>query len=191
MKFSILAVAGALALAGCAQGGLTPLDTATMPLNPSGGPKLNQNEAIALASWALKDPANTAGHPGWAARALAAEDWLAGQTQLYGNFGSYSPGGELSWAQFRQQARAAIGVAPGAPSQQVVDRLLATADALDAGHADAAKAQLAAPIFSLGPDGTLRALGNLPPLPGRDWAFAELDRNEDRSLGGHQPGIFH
>jgi hypothetical protein len=183
MRPGILAVAGALALAGCAKGWLTPSDTATMPPNLYGGPELSQDQAIALASWALKDPTNAADKPAIAARALAAEDWLAGQTMLYGNFGSYAPVGELSWAQLRQQARAAIGVAADAPSQAMVNRLLAAADALEAGHSDAAKAQLADPIFSLRPDATLQALSNLPKLPGRDWAFAELSRHEDRSYG--------
>jgi hypothetical protein len=179
-----LAVVAALALGGCAQGSFAPIDTATMPLNRDGGPELNQDQAIALAGWALKDPANTAGNPERAARAIAAEDWLAGQTTLSGNFGSYSPGTEPSWAELRRQARAAIGVAPNARSQDVVDRLLAVADALAAGQGDAAKAQLAAPVFSLGADATLRALSNLPPLPGRDWAFAELGRNASRGGGG-------
>jgi hypothetical protein len=184
MKLRITAATCALTLAACAQGGLTPTDTATMPLNASGGPELTQGEAIGLSSWALNDPASTAGNPERAARAIAAEDWLAGQTTLYGNFGSYAPIGEISWAQFRQQARAAIGVAPNAPSQEVVNRLLAAADRLAAGETDAAKAELAAPVFSLGPDATLRALTNLPRLPASEWAFVELSRNLDRSGGG-------
>jgi hypothetical protein len=189
MKFIIVAAA-MLGLAGCAQGDLSGANTASMPLNPSGGPELNQGQAISLAGWALANPANTAGKPGVAARALAAEDWLAGQTMLYGNFGSYAPGGELSWSTLRQQARAAIGVAPNAPSQEVVSRLLAASDALEAGNEAAAKAQLASPVFTLGPDRTLAALSSLPPLPGWGWAFAELNRNEDRSYGNGAPGIF-
>ncbi len=178
----------ALALAGCAA--FPPNNTATMPLTPEGAPQLSQNDAISLASWALKDPATTAGNPARAARALAAEDWLAGQTILYGNYGTYSPGGELSWQQFRQQARAAIGVAPSAPSQELVNRLLAVNSALKAGQPEAAKAQLASPIFTLGPDKTLAALTNLPRLPGRDWAFSELNRNVDRSSGSSS-GMFN
>jgi hypothetical protein len=190
MKFMIVAAAGMLALAGCAQSDLSGANTASMPLNPSGGPELNQDQAISLSAWALKSPENTAGKPGVAARALAAEDWLAGQTMLYGNFGSYAPGDELSWSTLRQQARAAIGVAPNAPSQELVNRLLAASDALDAGNEAAAKAQLSSPIFTLGPDRTLAALSNLPPLPGWGWAFAELNRNVDRSYGNGAQGVF-
>jgi hypothetical protein len=174
----------ALALGACAQGGFSSTDTATMPLNAAGGPELNQNEAIALAGWALDDPANTAGKPGLAARAIAAEDWLSGQTMLYGNYGSYAPGNELSWSQFRQQVRAAIGVPPGASSQEVVNRLLAASDAIAAGQTAAAKAQLAAPVFTLGPDATLQALANLPPFSAKQWPFAELNRYAWPSGGG-------
>ncbi len=184
MKALCLAVAGALTLAGCAQPGFGPTDAATMPRTAAGAPELTQDQAIGLAGWALGDPANTAGNPERAARALAAEDWLAGQTTLYGNFDGYAPGGEPSWARLREQARAAIGVAPNAPSQQVVDRLLAAADALAAGNTGAAKAQLASPVFTLGADGTLAALAHLPSLPAREWAFAELGRNVNRGGGG-------
>ena len=188
IKTFVLGGTFALALAGCAA--FPPEDTATMPLNPDGGPRLSQDAAISLSSWALSNPSVTAGNPARAARALAAEDWLAGQTMLYGNFGSYAPGGELSWQQLRQQARTAIGVAPNASSQEMVDRLFAVDADLKAGRVDEAKQQLAAPIFTLGPDKTLAALTNLPKLPGRDWAFTELNRNEDRS-SGNSNGMFN
>jgi hypothetical protein len=185
MKHRHVFAFAALLLAACSpQGGFAPDDTATMPLAATGGPALTQGDAIGLTGWAFIDPANTAGNPERGARAVAAEDWLAGQTMLYGNFGSYSPGGELSWAQFRQQVRAAVGVAPDARSQEVVDRLLATADALAKGDAVAAKAQLASPVFTLGPDATLQALGHLPRMPGAEWALAELRRNTNSGGGG-------
>ena len=111
-------------------------DTARVPQNQYGGPVMNQTDAIATASWALKDPATTRGNPELAARAIAAEDWLAGQWQLTNDFGMYAPVNQVLWVQFRQDVRTAIGVAPGTPSQVVVDRLLATADALRAGAPD-------------------------------------------------------
>jgi hypothetical protein len=181
MKYSVPTVLAALLLAGCTGMASLRTDTAIMPNNPEGGPAMNQTEAIALASWALKSPANTAGNPERAARAIAAEDWLAGQTQLTGEFGTYAPVNEVSWYELRREARSAIGVAPNAPSQVVVDQLLAAADALKAGH-DPAPA-LTSPVFSHGPTETLAALSNLPPLPGRDRAFYELDRNDNFSPG--------
>jgi hypothetical protein len=171
-----------LLLAACS-GGFASDDTARMPLKADGGPEMNQNEAIGLTGWAFTDPANTAGSAERGARAVAAEDWLAGQTMLYGNFGGYAPGGELSWTQFRQQVRQAIGVAPNATSQEVVGRLFAVADALAAGNAAAAKAQLSSPVFTLGPDATLQALAHLPSMPAATWALAELRRTVNNSGG--------
>ncbi len=178
-----IALLAAVLLAGCAGQTAWRTDTARMPLNAGGGPRLNESQAIALASWALRDPANTAGNPERAARAIAAEDWLAGQDMLTGQFGGYAPVDQAAWNAFRREVRAAIGVAPDAPSQLLIDRLFAAADALKAGQAEAAVAQLADPIFTLGPQRTLAALGNLPPLPDREWAFADLARNDDRSTG--------
>jgi hypothetical protein len=179
----ISVLAGLLASA-CAA--LPGADTARLPNSQFGAPVMTQNEVIALSSWALKDPATTRGNPERAARAIAAEDWLAGQTMLTPDFGQYQPGNEVSWYELRSQARGAIGVAPGTPSQVVVNQLFAAADALKAGDPAAAAAQLQPPAFTLGGDGTLAALGNLPPLPGWGRAYYELDRNENRS-GGRCP----
>ncbi len=184
MKIATMTLFAASLLAGCANLGSLKTDTATMPLNQYGGPVLNQTEAIGLASWALKDPATTAGNPERAARAIAAEDWLAGQLRLTDEFGLYAPVNESAWVVFRRQTREAIGVPIAAPSQVLVDRLLATADALKAGQTTAAIAQLSDPIFTRGPQGTLEALGNLPPLPARERAFRELSFNDDRITGG-------
>jgi hypothetical protein len=180
MKIAIPTILAASLLVGCAA---LQTNTAKMPPNAEGGPALNQTEAIALASWALKDPATTKDNPERAARAIAAEDWLAGQSRLSGEFGTYAPVNEVSWGELRRQARAAIGVSPEAPSQVLVDRLLATADDLKAGKTDAATAELSDPIFSLGPQRTLAALRNLPPLPARGQAFYDLARNDNRTTG--------
>jgi hypothetical protein len=178
MRYIVLTCAIAALLAGCG-----PTDTARMPQNAAGGPVMNQNDAIALASWALKDPANTQGNPERAARAIAAEDWLAGQVLLTPDFGQYAPVNEVSWGTLRREVRAAIGVAPGTPSQVLIDHLIAAADALKANDINGAKAQLQPPAFTLGPDRTLAALGALPPFPDREWAFNELNRNENKPTG--------
>jgi hypothetical protein len=182
-----LVIAAAALLVGCA--GLTQDDTARMPNASTGGPVLNENEAIALSSWALKDPTATHGDPVRAASAVAAEDWLAGQTILYGQYGDYQPGGSYYWQQFRGQVRDALGIAPGVPSQDVVDHMLAASRALKAGDTAAAEAQFQPPAFSLGGQGTLAALGNLPPFPGYGAAYAELRRNNEREFGGHCGGF--
>lgn len=186
MRYALFA-ATALLLAGC--GVATQDNTARMPNASTGGPVLNENEAIALSSWALKDPATTHGDPARAARAVAAEDWLAGQTILYGNYGDYQPGGSWYWQQFRDQVRGALGIAPNVPSQEVVDHMLAASRALKAGDTAAAEAQFQPPAFSLGGPATVAALNNLPPFPGYGAAFAELRRNNEREFGGHCGGF--
>ncbi len=183
MRWTAVAALCAAVISVSACGYLPPTDTATMPLNEFGGPEMNQNAAIAMAGWALKDPATTHGNPERAARGIAAEDWLAGQDMLTPDFGDYAPVQQVSWSILRQQVRAAVGVAPGTPSQIVVNQMLAAAKALHAGDTKAAAAQFQPPAFTFGPDGTLAALGNLPPFPGWGWAFAELGRYENREMG--------
>lgn len=169
------------ALAGC--GVLPKNDTAAMPNNRFGGPVMNQNEAIALSAYALRYPQNTRGNPALAARAIAAEDWLAGQDLLTPDFGEYMPVAQVPWGEFRREVRASIGVAPGTPSQVVVDHLLAVSDALKSGDRAAAEAQLQPPAFTLGPQRTLQVLANLPAYQNWSWAYADLNRNENRTTG--------
>lgn len=86
----------------------------------------------------------------------------------------------------RQEARAALGIAPEAPPQSVVDALFATSRALGAGDHTAAQRLLAPPAVPNGPQ-TLQRLSSLPPLPAANRATsraaAELDR-VDRIGGG-------
>jgi hypothetical protein len=170
----------ATVLAAC--GAQNTNDTAQMVLNKDGGPLLSENQSIALAGWALRDPAITHGKPELAARAIAAEDWLAGQWQLYGGFGNWAPLYDIYWIPFRQEVRASIGVAPGSPSQAVINALFATAAALEAKEPDPGKS-LQPPVFTLGPEGTLQALSNLPPYPALATAFAVLRANQGRTFG--------
>ena len=182
MRLIILAVVCGWLLAGCVTA--TPMETARMPQNAAGGAVMTQDEAIALSSWALKDPTTTRGNPALAARAIAAADWLAGQRMLVGDFGEYAPVTRPAWQEFRAQLRAAVGIAVGTPSQLVVDRMLAVSNALKSGNQSAAAGLLADPAFTLGPDATLLALANLPALPSRSRAYYELNRYEGREVPG-------
>jgi hypothetical protein len=177
MRRAVPALLFCAALAAC--GLIPPDDTAHMPNNRFGGPAMSQNEAIGLSSYVLKDPTAVRGDPATAARAIAAEDWLAGQSRLTPDFAAYAPVNQGTWYVLRQQVRAAIGISPGTPSQVVVEHLLAASDALKAGDHAGAAAQLQPPAFSLGPDGTLAALGNLPQFPGWGDAYYELDHAEN------------
>lgn len=173
------------ALAGC--GVLPPDDTARMPTAPDGGPEMTQNDAIAISSWVLMNPGVAQGRPELAARAVAAEDWLAGQFRLTPDFAEYHPVTEVSWGALRREVRAAIGVAPQAKSQDVIGKLFTAARALHAGDRAAALALLQPPNFSLGPEGTLHALANLPKFRNAEWAYDELNRNENRDSNCRAP----
>jgi hypothetical protein len=65
----------------------------------------------------------------------------------------------------REEVRSVLGIAPGTRSQEVVDRLVAAASALQSGNRAAAESALDSPRFTLGPQRTLALLDNLPPLP--------------------------
>jgi len=154
-----------------------------MPLNKYGGPVMNQNDAIAVSSYALEDPANTRGDPELAARAIAAEDWLSHQYLMTQDFGEYMPVNQVQWVAFSDEVRRAIGVPTSAPAQDVVDRLIAASDELKAGDQAAAEVQLQPPTFSLGPQQTIAALGDLPAFSDWSWAYTDLRNNENRSTG--------
>lgn len=177
---TVSVVLGAL-LAAC--GVIKPNDTARMPLNEFGGPAMTQNDAISFAGYALRHPEYTHDNPARAARAIAAEDWLAGQWQLTPDYGAYGPVNEWQWGALRREVRAAIGVSPQTPSQVLIDHLLMAEAALNKGNTDAARAQLQPPVFSNGPDGTLAALSNLPKFGDLENAFNDLRRNQNRITG--------
>jgi len=182
MRSTLPALLLAGALAACSA--FPQNDTARMPQNSVGSPAMTQNEAIALPGWALRDPANTAGNPEVAARSIAALDWLAGQDSLTPDFGSYAPVAEWSWASLRREVRAAVGIAPGTPSQTVVERMFAAADDLKAGNRAAAAAQFQPPAFTLGPEGTIAALEHLPRFKYVTVSFTQLRMNENRGTCG-------
>lgn len=166
-------------LAAC--GAYVPPDTARMPMSQSGTPVLSENDAINLVEYELARPESTRGNPEAAARTLAAADWLAGQDGLNGDYGEYRPVTRVLWHELRQEVRQSIGVAPGTPSQVVVEHLLSAAQALRHGDKAAALAELQPPAFTLGAEQTLAVLGNLPAYPGQPAASSELQSHLHRS----------
>ncbi|GGG45129.1 hypothetical protein GCM10010964_35660 [Caldovatus sediminis] len=134
----------------------------------------------------LGDTAQYAGRPAAAARAVVQLEFLA---HALATEPRYAPEVQstvlFQLRAARAEAREALGIAPDAPPEAVMDRLRAAADALEAGSPARAEAALDAPrIFALGPRATLARLGALPPLPHTREAAgavaAELDRLERR-----------
>ncbi len=151
-------------LAGC--GGLQPFvpDTARLAPGALGSGFDPDVTAINQAQWAFADAGRTYGRPIEAARAAASLDYLAGAIYTSPRWAYVDPLTKEQLLQGRTQLRSALGVAPGAPSQAVVDGLTTAGNALAANDQDAALKALSGPAFAAGPQQTLATLANLPYL---------------------------
>ena len=160
MKSAVLFLMAGLALAGCALP--PPPSTARLPPGAFGSNADNDIMAINTASWAFSDPARTHGNLINATRAVLAIEYLAGELWTNPRWDYMSPLTKQFMLQARQEVRAALGIAPDAPSQLVANALLA----LTASPTPATAAQvIRPPVFTLSPDETIMRLENLPYLP--------------------------
>ncbi len=148
-----------LVIAGCAV--QPPPDIAVLPFAAFG--TLDNDVAAAnQASWAFAAPARTVNDPVDAARAVAAVDFLAGELSSNPRWVGLSPLTKQEMLQARLDLRQALGIAPTARSQMVVDALMRFAAAWQTGDQVAAMQALAAPGFTLGPEQTLLVLSAMP-----------------------------
>ena len=163
-----------------------PPDTARLPF-AAFGTMDNDVAAANQAAWAFAAPARTANNPVDAARAAAGVDFLAGELVSNPRWVTVSPLTKQQMLQGRLDVRRALGIAPDARSQVVVDALLRFAAAWQGGNQAAAMQALAAPGFTLPPDQTLRALANLPYVQSANVASIDA-ANQMLSRGdmGHQ-----
>ena len=141
-----------------------PADTARLPPNAFGVYADGDIGAINQAAWAFASPARTRNDPADAARAVAAVDYLAGELNTSPRWQFMSVLTKMEMLQARAEVRQAMGIGSAAPSQEVVNRMLFTADALRAGDQPAAVAALQGPFFSRPPQQTLAMLSNMPYL---------------------------
>ncbi len=146
-----------------------PPSLAALPPNAFPGQPDQDLAAIDVAANAFVDAARTYGDPAGGARAAAALDYLAGALAVAPRWQCGAAGVSGQMLAARLALRAAIDVPADAPSQQVVDGLLAAADALRDSDPAAARRALAPPTF---PDATrtLAALGQLPYIATADLA---------------------
>jgi hypothetical protein len=186
MRCRPLVVLAALFAAGCASIAPPP-DTARLLPNAYGLFADNDVGAINLAQWAFADPARTRDDPADAARAAAAVDYLAGQLSSSPRWIAMSPITKEQMPRAREEVRQALGIAPGAPSQWVVDGLLGAANALAAGDRPAALAALSAPVFIWPPDQTLARLSDMPFLPMANVATQRAARQRFPDGFGNPP----
>lgn len=129
------------------------------------GVGINQDtSAVYLAQWAFADPGRTRDRPVDAARAAASMDYIAGVLYTSPHWSNIPVLTKEQLLQGRQEVRQALGVAPGATSQAVVDRLAAAADALQRQDQPRALQLLGPPVFTPPPEEVLARLSRLPYL---------------------------
>lgn len=147
--------------------------------------------AILSSAYVFGAPATIAGRPDLGAVAAANVEHLAAEIPEGPRWVEFGPQVGLELIAARAEMRAALGIAPDAPPQAVVEALYATARAWRAGDATAAERALGAPMFRGGGRETLLTLAKLPPLPRAQVATVlaqfELERM-DRLDGGENTG---
>lgn len=159
-------------------------DGATMPRNQGGTPIMSDEGAIWLSAYALAVPSRTAGDPVTAARAAASIDYLASALYLNPRWDDVSITTKAQMVQGRAAMRQALGIAPAATTQDVVDRLIAASNAMEGRDVAQAERALTSPVFTLGPDPTLALLTNLPYVPAANIA-AQKANQESTPRSGH------
>lgn len=153
-----------LATFGLAACGTLPATQQT-PFLPAGVYGVYQDNdigAINLSAWAFASPAHTKDNPIVAAKALVALEYLSGELKENPRWISMDSAIPLHMAQARDDLRQFVGIRPDAPSQFVVNALLALTLDLATANAPAAAQVLASPIFTQPPGRTLQLLSNLP-----------------------------
>lgn len=187
-RFALL---GLMALSACQ----SPADLARLPPDAVQAGGADPDRAVILStSHAFSSPAPLSGRPAEAARAVANLEYLATSLPTDPRYTQMNPTVGRALALGRAEARGALGIDPGAPTQPVIDGLYAASRALSARDQSAAAAALAAPPFA---PGTLTRLAALPNLPRANeagvLAAAELWRlqSEGRETGGGGDGGAH
>ncbi len=180
----------ALLLAGC---GAQPPPPTTATLPPGlFGPADQDLAAIQYAQFTFADASRTYGKPVDGAEAVLAMDYIAGALNTNPRWNTVSSTTQAELLQARADTRAAVGIAPDAPSQLVVDSLVAARNDLASNNAAAAVVVLTNPAFPAGGAQTIQVLANLPYIRMADVATQHLGEElngPDNSGGSTQPNI--
>jgi hypothetical protein len=159
-----------------------PVERTIIPFGAFGNNQDPDFSAVTLSSYIFATPGRMAGNPVGVARATASVEYLAGA--LYTNprwqyVSGYLPA-QMLYA--REELHHTLGIAPGAPSQFVVNGLLGAGDAILEGDGAAAAVALNPAIFTLGPQQTINVLANMPFQPMANVATIRL--NSELFQGG-------
>lgn len=168
-------------LAGCA--GVVqqpPNGWASLPNDAVVGAGDPVRAAILNTAYVFGNPGSVAGQPGEAARAVANYEFLTVELPYGPRWRGMNAAVSTELAAGQQEVLSAFGIAPNAPTQQVVDGLYGASRALRAGDRPAAERILAQPAFTLGGPATVQRLAAMPVLPraaaATSLAASELDR---------------
>ncbi len=168
------ALAALLGLAACATTASPTIDSAFMPTDANGAQVMSDQGAISLASYNFGEASRTHGNPAQGALSIAAIDYLAGHVEADPRYIGLPAITKEMLKQGRVQERQVLGVAPGTPSQVVVNSMVAVSQAQ---NPQAALAALPASVFTRGPEATLALLGNLPYMQLANAGSQAIDHN--------------
>lgn len=182
-----------LLLPGCTPPGPPPISVSLPPdaVQGAGDPT---RAAIINTAYVFGNPGSVAGRPGEAARAVANFEYLTVELRYGPRWVGFSPLVSTEFARGLPEVRSAVGIAPSAPPQPVIDALYAASRALRAGDIASADRILSPPLFPAGGAATLQRLASLPLLPHANNATAlalgEMNRldQERQRPGGVFPG---
>lgn len=181
------ALLAALPLLGGCVGGAPPGPSVTLPPDAVEGAGDPTRAAIINTAYAFANPASLTGRPEEAARAVANYEFLAVHLPSSPRWVGLSPLVGMELQRGRGEVRQAVGIAPDAPPQMVVNALFIALRALQAGDAEAARRALQPPLFAGGGDATLARLANLPRLPqassAASMALNEMNRQDQQGIG--------
>ena len=162
-----------------------PPDTAVLPPGVF-GPLDQDVPATQYAQYAFADPARTYGNPVAGAQAVLAMDYIAGQLNTSPRWAQIGATTQMQLLQARADTRAAVGIAPNAPSQLVVNSLVAARNDLASGNPEAASKALDNPAFPKGGAQTVTALANLPYIQAANVATQAAAQELFAPEGGDQ-----
>lgn len=140
--------------------------------------------AILNTAYAFATPGRLAREPADAALAVAQAEYLAVELSYGQRWREFSPIVPMAFEHARAEWRSAVGIAPDAQPQPVIDALFTARYALQRGEAARAAAALPAPLFQGGGEATLARLSALPALP----ATANAARGAESELWRQQRG---
>ncbi|MCG7361472.1 hypothetical protein MHZ93_09415 [Roseomonas sp. ACRSG] len=182
------AVLAALPLLGGCVSTAPPLPSVSLPPDAVEGAGDPTRAAIINTAYAFANPASLAGRPEEAARAVANYEYLAVEIPGGPRWVGFSPLVGVELRRGLGEVRQAVGIAPDAPPQLVVNALYAALRALRAGDAEAARRVLQPPLFAGGGEAVLARLANLPRLPQAAFAttFAANEMNRQDRDGGRR-----